>query len=304
MQHLPIQHGLAAIILATVNWSVAADPIVDVVILAGQSNMVGGASVSDLPDHLIEYVEVNDQVVMRSWLNGTTVENGWTHLAPRNGTSFGPEMMLGHELSTAFPDRSVAFIKIAANGTNMDCDWNPVNCGQNMFWHLMTKVETWTTELEEIGFDVRIAALAWVQGEADSRAEWCGNAYGAHLSFFIDRVRYELQEPALPMLIAKVQPRDEDYSFFNLVHEGMEEVAREDERVSTVSCAAMPLRDDLIHFNPEGMLQLGAALADGLRTMGVFKDSADLSCAGDLNADGSVNANDLLSVLEVWGPCP
>jgi len=280
------------------------EPTINVFILAGQSNMVGGASVEDLPEHLLPYVEANPDVVMRSWINGVTVEPDWEVLSPRNGTSFGPEMMLGDVLARTEPDNLVAFMKVAYNGSSMHCDWNPIGCGFHLFDHLAAKVPYWSQTLESYGFSVRYSGLVLVQGESDSRAEWSANAYGANLREFINQVRELVDTPGLPFVITKVHPRHADYGFAGSVHDEMELVADLDDRVKTVSCSAIPLREDAIHFSAEGMLMLGGAIADTLRAMNVFHDDPASTCERDLNGDGSVSASDLLLILESWGPCP
>ena len=122
-----------------------------VFVLAGQSNMVGGANPTDLPTTLLPFIETNPMVVIRQWLNGSEYGNGqWSLLEPR-GARAGPEMMLEKALSMAQPTQNIAFMKIAFNGSNLVCAWNPDGCGLNLYDTMINLADDWKDELEALG---------------------------------------------------------------------------------------------------------------------------------------------------------
>ena len=133
--------GTLACTLITTHAHADTKPVVDVFILAGQSNMVGAGIPENLPDHLVQFVDPNPNVMFRSWLNGEEYGSLWGPLEPRGSSNFGPEMMLGNVLSDVHPDRTIAFMKIAYNGTNLACAWNPEACGLNLFAKLVETID-------------------------------------------------------------------------------------------------------------------------------------------------------------------
>ena len=279
---------------------------IDVLILAGQSNMVGAGRVSNTPDHLIEYVQENPAILQRSWINGEDWEDDWHNLIPR-GSWIGPEMMLGHVLSDFMPDRQFAFMKIAYNGTNLACSWDPDGCGPNLFQVLCDKVDLWEEELEMMGFNVRHAGFIWVQGEGDCKVEWQANKYEENLRQLVDRVRFQTNNATLPCVIAKVNPigaNGATYDYKDIVHLAMDTVAAEDDRVATVTCKTTQLKEDLVHFTTEGMLELGAAMGDAYLALDPFETGIPIDCPSDVNNNGQVEVMDILQILGDLGPCP
>ncbi|GEM_PF-2204402 len=281
------------------------NPVVDVFILAGQSNMVGAGDPQNLPDHLAQFIDPNPNVMFRSWLNGAEYGTDWGPLEPRGSSNFGPEMMFGNVLSDVHPDRTIAFMKIAYNGTNLACAWNPEGCGLNLFATLVETIDEWKEELEDLNYTVRFAGFVWVQGEGDCTALWAATPYGDNLMALIDGVRTAAGASKMPAVVAKVNPRTSSYPYVDVVHEGMDNVATNDPKVATVTCKTIELKADEIHFSSTGMITLGAALGDtmlGLDPFGLAEEFE--ACPSDLNVDGEVNVLDILQMISEFGPCP
>ena len=300
--------------------------IVTVFVLAGQSNMVGGANPIDLPTTLLPFIETNPMVVIRQWLNGSEYGNGqWNLLEPRGGQSFGPEMMLGKVLSMAQPSRNIAFMKIAFNGSNLACAWNPNGCGLNLYDTMINLVDDWKDELEALGATVRFGGFVWVQGEGDCATQWSAISYADNLTSLIAGVRTATGDPRLPVVVAKVSPIASGYPYVQIVHQGMDSVANEDADVATITCQAIEQKTDLIHYSASGMITLGAALGDTILGLDPFDletqtwigdmdsdgdvDTDDLDvlrtsldlCASDTDMDGDTDIEDLLNVVAGWG---
>lgn len=279
-------------------------PVIDVLVLAGQSNMVGGGQVSSTPSHLMQYVKENPAVLQRSWINGEDWDEDWGNLQPR-GQWIGPEMMLGHTLSEALPDRNLAFMKIAYNGTNLACAWDPDGCGLNLFQRMCELIDLWTEQLEDMGWEVRFAGFIWVQGEGDCRENWTAEKYGENLTQLVEGVRFATGNASLACVAAKMNPVAKgEYEFKNIYHAGVDAVAAADEHVAAVSCKTIPLKEDQVHLTSEGMLALGAALGDAFLALNPFETGIETPCRSDVNNNGQVEVMDLLLLLEDLGPCP
>lgn len=282
------------------------DPVIDVFILAGQSNMVGGARAKNLNEILQPFVAENPEVKTRTWLNGKDYGDGWEPLQTR-GTSenFGPEMMLGYVLSDVHQDRNLAFMKVAYNGTNLGCAWNPEGCGQNLYAKMASLVDDWKEELEDEGWQVRFSGFIWVQGEGDCSADWAANKYGENLQLLVDGVRDFTGNADLTAVVAKVAPRNFNYPYVDVVHQGIETVTTQDAKIGAVTCEAFELKDDEVHFTAQGMIMLGSALADTLLGLDPFEVALEEeACLSDLNGDGDVNVIDILLMISDFGPCP
>lgn len=295
---------LAGLVLAMSPMALAQEkPVMDVIILAGQSNMVGGAETASVPEHLMEYVQENDRILQRSWINGDDWGNGWENLKPR-GPWIGPEMMFGHVLSESLPQNNLAFMKIAYNGTNLSCSWDPDGCGLNLFQKMCELIDTWTEQLENMGWDVRFCGFIWVQGEGDCTAQWAAKRYEENLNQLISGVRFATGNASLPCVAAKMNPMAEEYQWKDLYHAGVDAVAANDEKVAAVTCKTVSLKKDLVHFTTEGMLELGAAIGDAFLALDPFETGFQIPCRSDVNNNGQVEVMDLLLLLGDLGPCP
>lgn len=280
-----------------------ADPYVDVVILAGQSNMVGGGHIADLPPNLVDLASPIRGFLYRSWLNGSLQGDDWVDLGPRNGTFIGPEMMFGQVLAEHRDPQSLAIIKMAYNGTSLNCDWNVNACGLRIaqkIGPLMGKVRTELGEQERI---VRFAGLIWVQGEADSSGLAGATGYAERFRELISLFRQVTAHPELPAVIARVAPTGDSYQYVTTLHEQMRELAATDPFISTVTCVDIPLKDDEVHFTAEGQISLGGRLADAFLAMRPFENLPDAisACDGDINWDGVVESSDLGLLMSQWG---
>ncbi|MBG84190.1 MAG: hypothetical protein CMJ40_06540 [Phycisphaerae bacterium] len=278
-------------------------PVMDVLILAGQSNMVGGATAASTPTHLMEYIQENPAVIQRSWINGEDWDDDWGNLKPR-GQWIGPEMMLGHTLSEALPDRNLAFMKIAYNGTNLGCAWDPDGCGLNLFQQMCELVDLWTEQLEDMGWDVRFRGFIWVQGEGDCSVEWAAKRYEENLNQLIAGVRFATGNATLACVAAKMNPVAKEFLWKDVYHAGVDAVAAADENVAAVSCKTVELKEDLVHLSAEGMLALGAALGDAFLALDPYDTGIQTPCRSDVNNNGQVEVMDLLLLLQDLGPCP
>jgi len=292
-------------IAAAVISGVASADAVNIIVLAGQSNMVGGGTIDELDASLQLWVDPMPEVPFRQWLNGS--EYGllqWdAHLEPR-GVHFGPEMSLLHRLVEARPQEAFAVIKVAYDGTNLGCSWLPDGCGLHLYQKLRLIGTYWREDFEASGLACRLAGVIWVQGEADSRSEWTAQRYYDNLKALVEQLRIDWHRPGLPFIAARVHPRAEDFVYGDLVRQAMRDFATEDPYMDSVGVSDLPLREDQVHLSSESMVRLGIRLADALVGVGAIDDDTSAPpCVGDVSANGSVGIEDVLELLAHWGPC-
>ena len=83
--------------------------------------------------------------------------------------NFGPELGLASYLSETYPDETFYIIKYAIGGTGLNAHWNPDDPEKatclNAFYET---VDEGLALLEDEGYDPRIVAFLWMQGESDA----------------------------------------------------------------------------------------------------------------------------------------
>ncbi len=187
-------------------------PVVDVYVIAGQSNAMGRGRVANL--------QSGQAPDPRAWLYHSALLRSsagpftWAPLRPASETRemFGPEVSLGSRLQERTPDRPVALIKHAATATNLVVDWNPGKDGNDRarwghhYQILVGTVEAGLQALRDKGFEPNLRGMAWQQGETDSEQTDWALGYAANLSHFIARVRDQFHAPDMVFVYGFVLP--------------------------------------------------------------------------------------------------
>ena len=175
-----------------------------VIILAGQSNAVGQSFAYHLEGETFEkYANGFDDIKIYYSNNpystsGTknvssdfvsvTLGQGKATDESYAGGCMGPEVGIAEYLSETYPGEKFFIIKDATGGTTLHDRWySPSSCeylGQemkdnNLYTHLISRVDSGIELLTEDGYYPEIFSLAWMQGESDSL-----NYYGDYTYLF------------------------------------------------------------------------------------------------------------------------
>lgn len=259
---------------------------IDVILYGGQSNASGQGYIKNIPSEF-----KTDTTVLffySRWLRGSGPAETWIPLSQASETpdKFGAELSLGTELHRLYPKRKLAIIKHALSGSNLYAQWNPgCNNSDTTNWGLeyrkfVQTVEAGLQQLREAGYEPRIRAMCWQQGEADAR-DIAGMekslAYGVNFRNFILRVREQFHCPkmkfvygyVIPVPLARFTGREEvrqaqhdvdQHSGHSLALKGAMVVETDD---LPLRCDEpnSPYPDDQVHFNTKGMLELGRRYA-------------------------------------------
>lgn len=106
-----------------------------------------------------------------------------------------------------------------------------------------------------------------MQGEADAQSESAARAYEVNLRRVIGRLRHEMGDPALPLVIGKITDSGMDEDGLVMDHIALVQAAQA-RMVESDSCAAYVTEtdayehgDDRWHYRSEGFLKMGKAFA-------------------------------------------
>ncbi|HUW34290.1 MAG TPA: sialate O-acetylesterase [Planctomycetota bacterium] len=222
-------------------------------ILAGQSNMRGSGTVSELPEHLRR-------------LPGT-VELHISESVRSQPPHFGPEIGFAHAIAPEFPGCRIVLIKHAMGGASL-LDWDPdwtyeraaITEGQQMGAQYPIMIDL----VREVtrGREVEFAAILWMQGERDSRFPEAARQYEANLRTLIARFRRDVGVPGVPFIFGRANPpRDERYAVQDVVLAAMDAVERTERNVAGVSTEGISKLADGLHYDSPGLIELGRRFA-------------------------------------------
>ena len=189
-----------------------------VVIMLGQSNMVGAGRISDLnsiirsyPTGIREKISIPPYYIWEQVENNRNESQVWksliAHKAPNNTIfqylpAFGGKTSLhGSELGLAYhlkqnrPDTNFAFIKIAVGGTTLSNDWRSPGSEQDSGGYMFKRFkEGFNLAMEQAheaveDATIEVAGILWMQGEQDAESESRAKAYQNNLTNFITKAR-------------------------------------------------------------------------------------------------------------------
>ena len=149
--------------------------VVDVYLIGGQSNATGQGYMKNIPAAF--ELDTSVQFFYSQYLGGGGVPMQWGALCQASETpdKFGVELSMGTKLKELNPGREIALIKHALSGSNLYEQWAPgmnkkdtANFGPE-FRKFIQTAERGLMELKAKGYEPRIKAMVWQQGEADAR---------------------------------------------------------------------------------------------------------------------------------------
>ena len=231
-----------------------------VMVLAGQSNMVGWATnVNDLtPDQRAPQTSV---LFYGPYENGST----WGPLVPPTESSnrFGPEISLGQTLIQNGPYDLVAQVKDAYPGSSLAVDWNPTHTATQgwLYAQMLTRAHNAIQKLKLDYPDrqVFVAGFFWMQGEQDAQDATMAADYAANLTGLITHLRAAFNSPGLPVFVGRI--RAGHFQYAGAVRQAEAQVATGVPNVRMIDTDPLPLAPDSIHYTSAGTVTLGQSFA-------------------------------------------
>lgn len=275
-----------------------------VYLLAGQSNMVGYGTVSEMP------APVNTQGV-RIYLGQTrddhTEPTGlglWAPLTPGFGTGattdggtnqlsdrFGPELTFAARLAELRPAEHIAIIKYAKGGTAIDAragasagNWDPfmnaegtANPTINQHDHALATIREAlkARDIDGDGAEDTLvpAGIVWMQGESDAARFDVAADYADNLARLAALFRAALRDGDLPFVVGRISDRGvrdgtaRVWKFGDTIRDAQAAFAEADPRAALVTSTNGYGYSDPYHYDTAGYLDLGRAFAEAVHAL-------------------------------------
>lgn len=186
---------------------------IKVILMLGQSNMVGHARNQDLNEAFAQYninesslhqfymwADIGDRSIgdpmLKSWrISNDFVDQNSSTYKINNGfgvksTRFGPEIGLAYGLKQNHPNTQFAFIKIAQGAKALSDYWSYGNTGYNKIEDGFNQaINAALTYANAVNGTIEVVGILWMQGESDATNLGFANNYGTNLNNFISRIR-------------------------------------------------------------------------------------------------------------------
>lgn len=176
---------------------------IDVIVLAGQSNMEGNSLnsmlLSKTDESMHSYYNYGFENTLISYYcgkNGMNVSEDFLPVELGQGSRtymFGPELGIAEELYERGYEKPVYLVKYSVGGTSLHTDWNTAIEG-SLYYELVDFLYDRLFELEEEGYTPIIRGLFWMQGETDSCNPTLKNFYEHYLTQLVTLFRNEFEE--------------------------------------------------------------------------------------------------------------
>lgn len=179
---------------------------VKVILLLGQSNATGIGRIKYLKENTTEEQFSKYESGFASVLINYCVDN---HANCSNGEFvnvdlgcsvwndvFGPEVGMAEKFSEAWGDEKVIILKYTYSGTSLYYQWL-AHGGRGAIYKAMREfVNTYMDSLRDAGYDARLGAVCWMQGESDSFYSVAKERYYEAQSNFVSYMRQDFAKYA------------------------------------------------------------------------------------------------------------
>ncbi len=275
----------------------------DLVYLGGQSNMEGFGFVKELPEDLQPGVEgcFIFHATAKPDLQPVSGQSKWVPLKPGHGTDFqanenevkysnrfGVELSLAAELRKQRPDRKLAIIKYARNGSSIDVkaagnwgSWEPDFEGPegdyqgiNQYDHFLSTVQNGLTNADVDGDGevdkLHPIGICWMQGESDAVfTEEIANGYQKNLKRLMELIRAAFRKDDLPVAIGRISDSRQDASgkvwkHGEIVREAQKGFVEQDRAARLITTTDQYQYSDKWHYDSQGYIDLGKQFASAI----------------------------------------
>ncbi|MGA0608280.1 sialate O-acetylesterase [Phenylobacterium sp. VNQ135] len=237
--------------------SCSAKPKADLVVLAGQSNALGYLTRADVP------VEIRwPDPEVRIWRDGRfeMLEPGRNTGSPNRPEAWGPEASFARVWRETRRDRPLYIVKLARGSTSLapaeGRDWSPAS--GELFAEATREVEAAKAALSAQGRAPRIAAILWVQGEADAIDPAMARAYRANLTSLIKTMRLGWSAPQAVVAVVRIPDIGAQAGQVRAAQAAVDDA---DPLTVSVDAKGLPMQADGLHIAASGQVRLGQALA-------------------------------------------
>lgn len=284
--------------LASCVGSAAAAPC-HVIIMAGQSNMVGDFGLEQLTFAGFDYAQPQSAVLFDYNIDYVERAIGWGALKPHPevpNSTYGPELCFGRSLDQADLPAQVAIIKVAVGGTNLASRWHPDNQG-DLYDLMIDQVTRSMNDLVTLGYEPQVTGFGWVQGDGDLWVpEWTA-AYEENLHELIDAVRLDLAAPQMFVMVSQTPiAHNKPADLVAIMRQAKADFCNEDPHAALVFTDDLTFRDNNIHFDGTSRLTIGQRMAQAYLDESAFGPP----CPGDMDGNGVHNIDDITAFVSAF----
>ncbi len=172
-----------------------------VIILIGQSNATGcslteylqkGVSAEQYAEYEAGYESVRINYCLDDHKYSSQGAFVKTDLSCAAGQGcFGPELGMAEVLSAAYPDETVFILKYTMSGYSLHHHWLCAGERGSIYRAFMAFVTTYLQALTDAGYDARVGAVCWMQGESDT-TDFKASKYLENQTAFASYLREDL----------------------------------------------------------------------------------------------------------------
>lgn len=241
------------------------------IVICGQSNAEGDGVVTNMTSAQAVYANAYPNVRYKAKEDGNTDPPVWTEylagdLVPvtyAGQPKFGIELTMGRDLDSALP-KGVSIVKFAGSGTSLVNMWNPSGTypandgtGKNLFTQCCDYIAQACLDL-----DAHLAAIIWIQGEADAGQSSSASAYGTNLQALVTAFRARFK--AVPFIVGRL---NSDYvnsgtgTYTSTVQAGQDALPGALPNCYVLNTDSYPPGTDHTHYAETSLLALGHAYA-------------------------------------------
>lgn len=244
-----------------------------VILCKGQSNM---GTVSRLRDvhvplnsvYLSEGGGVQQDIRLCRLYEGT--EHPWHRLesyGPTGITRFGPEISLAVDLHAHFGnDVNIWIVQSVYGSTSLASHWDPdATTGLNLFNNTIAFYHRQVQLIaDNMPGTVSLAAVVYGQGESDGYDPNNSSAYGVRLEAMLNAL--DTQLGVVPTIINKLSSAQTAVPFPDGVRNGQDYAVGLQTHRHIVETDDLTTLTDLLHYDPDSMIELGKRAATILKT--------------------------------------
>ena len=276
----------------------AAEPC-HVIIMAGQSNMVGNFGLDQLVFEGFDYAQPQPAVLYDYHVQGVERAIGLGALMPHTevpNTTYGPELALGRHLDVNGLEVQYAVVKVAVGGSNLASRWDPDNQG-DLYDRLIDQLVLSMSELELMGFTPQVTGFGWLQGDGDLWVPEWTYAYEANLHELVDEIRLDLAAPQMHAMIVQTPlEHNKPDDLVAVMRQAKADFCANDPHASLIDTDDLSFYDNNIHIDGTGRLTIGRRMAEAYLADSVF----GTPCPADMDANGELNLDDLMLFIAAF----
>ncbi len=269
---------------------------VRVIIMAGQSNMVGEFGEDELFFEGVDYALPQTGILYDYRIQGVERPGGWGPLEPHldqpgaETSTYSAELTFGHDLHADGSQGLIAVLKVAVGGSNLAARWHPA-IGGDLYDLMIDKYDRAYLELVNMGHTPELVGFGWIQGDGDLWVTDYVLQYENNLHDLIDAVRTDLNAPDMHVMVSQTSiDHNKPQNLVDIMRQAKANFVANDHSASLIFTDDLTWRDNNIHWDGTSRLIIGqrmaaAFLADSLWT--------DAPCPADLNDDGTLDVDDI-----------